>query len=98
MLSPILSSSRDYLLNIANPYLEQMVLKTEFTQIRLNKANYLDAESPFLNLDLSITNGIVSFIMISILKSFDFHFTDLPLHSMVNTLTVYKFPTIKFGT
>ena len=54
-------------------YFEQMVLKTELTTIQINKANYLDAEAPFLDVDLSITNGIVSFIMISILKSLTYH-------------------------
>ena len=29
------------------------------TELQLNKADSLDAESPFLNLDLSITNAIV---------------------------------------
>ena len=29
-------------------------------QLQLNKANLSDTESPFLDLDLSISNGIVS--------------------------------------
>ena len=31
------------------------------TELKLNKANYSDTEAPFLDLKLSITNGIVSF-------------------------------------
>ena len=30
------------------------------TELQLNKANSSDTEAPFLNLNLSITNGIVS--------------------------------------
>ena len=30
------------------------------TELKLNKANFADTEAPFLDLNLSITNGIVS--------------------------------------
>ena len=50
----------DDLLNIDNPYFEQMVGKIYPTELQLNKANSSDPEAPFLNLNLSITNGIVS--------------------------------------
>ena len=43
-------------LNIDNPYFEQMYS----TGLQLNKAISSDTEAPFLDLDLSITNGIVS--------------------------------------
>ena len=32
----------------------------ETTELQLNKANSFDTEAPFLDLDFSITNGIVS--------------------------------------
>ena len=32
----------------------------EFDELQLNKANSSDTEAPFLDLNLSITNGIVS--------------------------------------
>ena len=56
------STSRylDDLLNIDNPYFEQMVGQIYPTELQLNKANSSDTESPFLDLNLSITNGIVS--------------------------------------
>ena len=56
------STSRylDDLLNIDNPYFEQMVSQIYPTALQLNKANSSDTEAPFLKLDLSITNGIVS--------------------------------------
>ena len=50
----------DDLLNIDNPYFAQMVSHIYLTELQLNKANPSDTEVPFLDLDLSITNGIVS--------------------------------------
>ena len=56
------STSRylDDLLNIDNPYFEQMLDQIYPTELQLNKANSSDTEAPFLDLNLSITNGIVS--------------------------------------
>ena len=56
------STSRylDDLLNNDNPYFEQMVGQIYPTELQLNKANSSDTESPFLDLNLSITNGIAS--------------------------------------
>ena len=30
------------------------------TELQLNKTNFADTEAPFLDMDLSITNGIIS--------------------------------------
>ena len=49
----------DDLLNIDNPYFEEMLDQIYPTEIHLNKANSSDTEAPVLDLDLSITNGIV---------------------------------------
>ena len=57
------STSRylDDLLNIDNPYFEQMVGQIYPTELQLNKANSVaNTEAPFFDLNLSITNGIVS--------------------------------------
>ena len=56
------STSRylDDLLNIDNPYFEQMVGLIYPTELQLNMANPSDTEALFLDLNLSITNGIVS--------------------------------------
>ena len=56
------STSRylDDLLNIDNPYFEQMVGQIYPTELQLNKANSSDTEAPFLYLNLSTINGIVS--------------------------------------
>ena len=53
------------LLNIDNPYFEQMVgqiypTELQLAELQLNKANSSDTEAPFLDLNLSITNGKVS--------------------------------------
>ena len=50
----------DDLLNIDNPYLEQMVGQIYPSELQLNKATSSDTEAPFLDLNLSITNAIVS--------------------------------------
>ena len=56
------STSRylDDLLNIYNPYFEQMVGHIYPTELQLNEAFSSYTEAPFLDLNLSITNGIVS--------------------------------------
>ena len=56
------STSRylDNLLNIDKPYFELMVGEIYPIALQLNKANSSDAEAPFLDLNLSITKGIVS--------------------------------------
>ena len=57
------STSRyfDDLLNIDNPYFEQMVGQIYPSEFQLNKDNSSDTEAPFLDLNLSIINGIVFF-------------------------------------
>ena len=54
------SRNLDDLLNIDNPYFEQMEGQIYPTELQLNKANSSDTEAPFSDLNLSITNGIVS--------------------------------------
>ena len=56
------STSRylDDLLNIDNPYFEQVVGQIYPTELQLNKANSSETEAPFFDLNLSITNGIAS--------------------------------------
>ena len=50
----------DALLNIDNPYFKQFVSQIYLTNLELNRANSFDTVDPSLDLDLSITNGIVS--------------------------------------
>ena len=51
------STSRylDDLLNIDNPYFEQMVGQIYPTELQLNKANSFDTEAPFLDLNILLT-------------------------------------------
>ena len=48
------------LLNIDNPYFEGMVNQIYQPELQTNKANTSDTEAPFLDLQLSISNGFVS--------------------------------------
>ena len=68
------STSRylDDSLNIDNPYFEQKVCQIYPTELQLNEANSSDTEAPFLDLNLSITNGIVSSKIYD--KRYDFNF------------------------
>ena len=74
------SSSRylDDLLNIDNPYFEQMVGQIYPTELQFNKANSFDTEAPFLDLNLSITNGIVSSRIYDKRDDFNFEIVNFP--------------------
>ena len=74
------STSRylDDLLYIDNPYFEQMLGQIYPTELQLNKANSFDTEAPFLNLYLSITNGIVSSKIYYKRDDFNFEIVNFP--------------------
>ena len=74
------STSRylDDLLNIDNPYFEQMVGQIYPTELQLNKANSSDTEAPFLDLNLSITNVIVSSKIYDKRDDFNFEIVNFP--------------------
>ena len=76
------STSRylDGVLNIDNPYFEQMVGQTYPTELQLNKANSSDTEAPFLDLNLSISNGIVSSKIYDKRGDFNFEIVNLSFH------------------
>ena len=63
---------------IDNPYFEQMVGKIYPTELQLNKANSSDTEAPFLDLNLSITNGIVSSKIYDKQDDFNFEIVNFP--------------------
>ena len=67
------------LLNIDNPLFEQMVGQIYPTHRQLNKANSSDTEASFLDLNLSITNGIVSSKIYDKLYDFNFEKVNFPL-------------------
>ena len=74
------STSRylDDLLNIDNPYFEQMIGQIYPTELQLNKANSSDTEALFLDLNLSITNGIVSSKIYDKWDDFNFEIVNFP--------------------
>ena len=47
-------------MNIDNPYFEGMANQIYPPELQLNKVNASDAEVPFLDLHLSVSNGFVS--------------------------------------
>ena len=74
------STSRylDDLLNIDNPYFEQMVGQIYPTELQLNNVNSSDTEALFLDFNLSITNGIVSSKNYDKLDDFNFEIVNFP--------------------
>ena len=64
----------DDLLNIDNPYFEQMVGQI----LQFYKANSSDTVAPFLDLNLSIMNGIVSSKIHDKLDDFNFEIVTFP--------------------
>ena len=74
------STSRylDDLLNIDNPYFEQRVGQIYPTELQLNKTNSSDTEAPFLDLNLSITNGIVFSKIYDKRDDFNFEIVNFP--------------------
>ena len=70
------STSRylDDLLNIDNIYFEQMGNRIYPAELQLNTANSSDTEAPFFDLNLSISNGIVSTKIYDKRDDFDFDF------------------------
>ena len=74
------STSRylDDLLNIDNPYFEQMVGQIYPTELQLKKANSSDTEAPFLDLNLSITKCIASSKIYDKRDDFNFEIVNFP--------------------
>ena len=62
----------DDLLNIDNPYFEGIIKQMYPPKLQLNQANNTDTEAPFLNLHLSIANGVVSSNIYDKCDDFDF--------------------------
>ena len=97
------STSRylDDLLNIDNPYFEYMVGQYYPTELQLNKANSADTEAPFLDLDLSITNGIVSSKIYDKRDDFDFEIVNFPFLGgdvpRSSSYGVYIMPLFRFA-
>ena len=74
------STSRylDDLLDIDNPYFEHMIGQIYPTELQLNEVNSSNTEAPFLDLDLSITNGIASSVIYDRQDDFKFERVNFP--------------------
>ena len=74
------STSRylDDLLYFNNSYFEQMVGQIYPTELQLDKANFSDTKAPFLDLNLLITNGIVSSKIYNKQDDFNFEIVNFP--------------------
>ena len=77
----------DDLLNLDNPYFEGMVKQIYPPELQLNKANNTDTEAPFLDLHLSIADGLVSSKIYDKRDNFDFDIVNFPF-LMVTFLAV----------
>ena len=86
------------IINIDIPYFEQMVDQIYPTELQLNKANSSDTEAPFLDLKLSITNGIVSSKIYDKQDDFNFEIVNFPfLDGDVPRSPVYISQLIRFA-
>ena len=68
----------DDLLNIDSPYFESMVNRIYPPELQLIKANTSDTKAPFLDLHLSISNGLVSSKIYDKRDDFDFDIVNFP--------------------
>ena len=73
------SSYLNDLLNIDNIYFGYMVNRIYPAELQLNKANSSDTEAPFLDLNLSISNGTVSTKIYDKWDDFDFDIVNFSL-------------------
>ena len=75
--------------NIDNPYFEGMVNQIYPPELQLNKANTTDTKAPFLDIDLSIANGFVTYKIYDERDVFDFDMVNFPFW-MVTFLAVLR--------
>lgn len=68
----------DDILNLDNPFFETMVSDIYPKELQLNKANISDTSAPFLDLDLSVSNGIISSKIYDKRDDFNFKIMNYP--------------------
>ena len=68
----------DNLLNIDNINFDEIVDRIYRTELQLNRANYSDTETPFLDLNLCISDGTVSTKNYDKRNDFDFDIVNFP--------------------
>ena len=68
----------DDILNLDNPYFDSMFSSIYPKELKLNKANSSDTSAAFLDLDLSIENGIISSKIYDKRDDFNFNIVNFP--------------------
>lgn len=68
----------DDIFNVDNPFFESMIPTIYPKELKLNKANNSDSYAAFLDLDLSISNGVISTKIYDKRDDFDFNIVNFP--------------------
>ena len=68
----------DDIFNMDNPYFDSMFSSIYPKELKLNKANISDISAPFLDLDLSIHNGVISSKIYDKRDDFNFNIVNYP--------------------
>ena len=96
-----LKSTSRYLenfLKIDNPYFEGMFNQIYPPELQFDKANTLDTEAPFVDLHLSISNGIVSYKIYDKCDDLDSYIVNFPPFLMATFHVVPLMECIYFST
>ena len=68
----------DDIFNVDNPFFERMIPTIYPKELKLNKANNSDSYAAFLDLDLTISNGVISTKIYDKRDDFDFNIVNFP--------------------
>ena len=68
----------DDIFNIDNPYFDTMISSIYPKELQLNKANHSDISASFLDLNISISNGVISSKIYDKRDDFDFNIVNYP--------------------
>ena len=68
----------DDILNMENPYFSKLVITIYPKELQLNKTNYSDTKASFLDLDLSIRNGVIQTKIYDKRDDFNFNIVNFP--------------------
>ena len=68
----------DDIFNVDNPFFESMIPAIYPKELKLNKANNSDSYAAFLDLDLTISNGVISTKIYDKRDDFDFNIVNFP--------------------
>ena len=81
----------DDIFNLDNPYFDSMMDSIYPKELKLNKANSSDTSAAFLDLDLSIENGVISSKIYDKRDDFNFKIVNFPhLDGDVPRATTYS--------